>query len=115
MLPRALPWANFLLGFQPVFAAGKPFVQDKTIEFQANKAAEIIFFIVATEVHGTTRTCREISEKVFSLLKIIILLNLLSIRRKPAFIGFPAMKNSFLLFYSLLKIFSLLKTKNIQC
>ena len=35
MLPRALPWANFLLGFQPVFAACKHFVQDKTTEFQA--------------------------------------------------------------------------------
>ena len=34
LLPRALPWANFLLGFQPVFAACKPFIQDKTTEFQ---------------------------------------------------------------------------------
>ena len=34
LLPRALPWANFLLGFQPVFAAWKPFIQDKTTEFQ---------------------------------------------------------------------------------
>ncbi|WP_180961551.1 hypothetical protein [Hoylesella timonensis] len=35
MLPRALPWANFLLGFQPVFAACKHFVQGKATEFQA--------------------------------------------------------------------------------
>jgi len=35
ILPRALPWANFLLGFQPVFAARKHFVQGKTTEFQA--------------------------------------------------------------------------------
>ena len=34
LLPRALPWANFLLGFQPVFAACKPFIQGKTTEFQ---------------------------------------------------------------------------------
>ena len=56
LLPRALPWANFLLGFQPVFAACKPFIQGKTTEFQIKWGSENN---ISHRSNGTTRTCRE--------------------------------------------------------
>ncbi|PMC11025.1 hypothetical protein CJ232_02755 [Hoylesella timonensis] len=39
------------------------FVQGKKQNFRQNETAEIIFLIIATEWHGTTRTCREIYQK----------------------------------------------------
>ena len=64
LLPRALPWAGFLLGFQPVFAACKPFIQDKTTEFQTKWGSgnNISHHSNgrATERHGCVVNTREI-------------------------------------------------------
>ena len=77
LLPRALPWANFLLGFQPVFAACKPFIQDKTTKFQAKWGNGSN---ISHRSNGITRNDTDVSWKhtqiSFVVKNIVVLLNL---------------------------------------
>ena len=90
LVPRALLWAIYLLGFQPVIAAMQQHncrryllqsfaFRDAHFWLSARlycrnllegcrslncccDETEVIFLIIATEWHGTTRTCRKISQ-----------------------------------------------------
>ena len=77
LLPRALPWANFLLGFQPVFAACKLFVQDKTTEFQTKWGSGNN---ISHRSNGMTQNDTDVSwthtQISFVVKNIVVLLNL---------------------------------------
>ena len=64
--PGRCPGLISYWAFSPSLQQTNPLFKVKQQNFKSNKAAEIIFFIVATEVHGTTRTCRESSQKFHS-------------------------------------------------
>ena len=68
LLPRALPWANFLLGFQPVSAACKPFIQGKTTEFQAKWGNGNN---ISHHSNGSTRNDTDVSWKLAKVLFVV--------------------------------------------
>ena len=71
--PGRCPGLISYWAFSPSLQRANPLFKIKQQNFKRNEATEVIFLIIATEGHGTTRTCRESSRKLYSLKKIIAL------------------------------------------
>ena|GEM_PF-5570835 len=55
--PGRCPGLISYWAFSPSLLRANPFFKIKQQNFKPNKATEVIFLIIATEGHGTTRTC----------------------------------------------------------
>ena len=69
--PGRCPGLISYWAFSPSLLRVNSLSKIKQQNFKPNKETGIIFLIVATEGHGTTRTSRENSQKFYSLLKIL--------------------------------------------
>ena len=59
--PGRCPGLISYWAFSPSLQRANPLFKVKQQNFKPNEATEVIFLIIATERHGTTRTCREIT------------------------------------------------------
>ena len=59
--PGRCPGLISYWAFSPSLLRANHLFKIKQQNFKPNEAAEVIFLIIATEGHGTTRTCREIT------------------------------------------------------